>query len=491
MRRELGERLPQSVLVDSLPDFLDDLASGLRAPAPSRPPLEPRQAAESASRHGEQRERSGVEVGQLVWEYGVLREVILDLVEERAVPVTFRELRVFMDLIITGIASSVRRFAAEREAAARRAAELLALERGQLEAILATAPVGMSFVDRELRYVRINDRLAQITGLPVGEALGRPLREVWPALADQLEPLYRKVIATRRPILNMEIDGALPNRAGEGHWLVSYFPVPDPATGEVALVGSAVVDITQRKEGEQRLVRARELDQQLLGIVSHDLRNPLNAILLGAGALLARDDLPEQHLRSVARIQAAAQRASRLIIDLLDLTRARFGDLPIRRREADLELIVDQVLEELRPSHPDRELRLEKHGWTGGFWDPDRLAQVAGNLVANALKYGAAGTPVTVTLDGAGEAVTLTVHNHGEPIPPEILPSLFRPWARGVSGTDPAERSVGLGLFIVDRIVSAHGGRVEVESERGRGTTFTVTLPRQLQAAATPAPASG
>jgi signal transduction histidine kinase len=90
-----------------------------------------------------------------------------------------------------------------------------------------------------------------------------------------------------------------------------------------------------------------------------------------------------------------------------------------------------------------------------------------------------------------GDEVTLSVHSEGEPIPPEILPSLFRPWARGVSGTDLAERSVGLGLFIVDRIVSAHGGRVVVESERGRGTTFTVTLPRQIQAAATPAPASG
>jgi PAS domain S-box-containing protein len=491
MRRELGERLPQSVLVDSLPDFLDDLVKGLRAPAPSGPPLASRQAAESASRHGEQRERSEVEVGQLVWEYGVLREVILDLVEERAVPVTFRELRVLMDLITTGIASSVRRFASEREAAARRAVELLALERGQLEAILASAPVGMSFVDRDLRYVRMNERLSQITGRTIGETLGRTLREILPTLADRLEPLYRQVFATGQPVLNVEIDGTLPTRAGEGHWLVSYFPVPDPASGEVALVGSAVVDITQRKEGEQRLVRARELDQQLLGIVSHDLRNPLNAILLGAGTLLARDDLPERHLRSVARIHAAAQRASRLIVDLLDLTRARLGDLPIRRREADLELVVDQVLEELRPSYPDRELRLEKHGWTGGFWDPDRLAQVAGNLVANALKYGTARSPVTVTLRGMGDEVTLSVHSEGEPIPPEILPSLFHPWARGVSGTDPAERSVGLGLFIVDRIVSAHGGRVVVESERGRGTTFTVTLPRQIQTSATPAPASG
>ncbi len=490
LRRDLGERLPQSVLVDTLPDFLDGMALALRSPEPPRAPSEPFQLAERAARHGEQRERTGIDIGQLVWEYGVLREVILDLAEERAVPITFDELRVLSDLVTTGIASSVRRFAFEREAAARRAAELLALERGQLEAILATAPVGLSFVDRELRYVRMNERLSQITGRTIGETLGRTLREILPALADRLEPLYRQVLATGQSILNVEIDGTLPTRAGEGHWLVSYFPVPDPATGEVALVGAVVVDITERKQGEQRLARAREFDQQLLGIVSHDLRNPLNAILLGAETLLARDDLPERHLRSLARIRAAAQRATRLIVDLLDLTRARLGDLPIRPREADLEPVVDQVLEELRPSYPDRELRLEKHGWTGGCWDPDRLAQVAGNLVANALKYGAAGSPVTVTLRGTEDAVTLSVHSEGEPIPPEILPSLFRPWQRGASGSDPAERSVGLGLFIVDRVVSAHGGRVEVASEVGRGTTFTVTLPRRPREAA-PAPASG
>src|SRR5690242_14390340 len=201
MRRELGERLPQSVLVDSLPDFLDDLTNALRAPRPAQPPDEEPRPAESAARHGEQRERSGIDIGQLVWEYGVLRDVILDLVEERAVPVTFRELRVFTDLITTGIASSVRRFASEREASARRSAELLALERSQLEAILATAPVGMSFVDRDLRYVRINERHARVTGRSAEETLGKTLREVVPALADRLEPIYRKVIATRQPVL--------------------------------------------------------------------------------------------------------------------------------------------------------------------------------------------------------------------------------------------------------------------------------------------------
>ena len=231
MRRKLGERLPQSVLVDSLPDFLDDLASALRAPHPDPAPAESRQPAESAARHGEQRERTGIDIGQLVWEYGVLRDVILDLAEERAVPLPLRELRVLFDLITTGIASSVRRFASEREAAVRRAAELLALERGQLEAILATAPVGMSFVDRDLRYVRVNERLAEITGLPVGETLGRTLRQVVPTLAGQLEPLYRKVIATREPILNIEVEGTSPTRSGERHWLVSYFPVPDPTSG--------------------------------------------------------------------------------------------------------------------------------------------------------------------------------------------------------------------------------------------------------------------
>jgi signal transduction histidine kinase len=136
------------------------------------------------------------------------------------------------------------------------------------------------------------------------------------------------------------------------------------------------------------------------------------------------------------------------------------------------------VVEEVRLAHPDREVRVVSSGDGTGEWDGDRLAQVITNLVNNALAYSPPGTPVRVETRGVDGSVLLGVHNAGRPIPPELLPHLFEPMTRGRSG-DSGSRSIGLGLFIVANIVHAHGGTIEVRSEEGEGTTFTVKLPRR------------
>jgi signal transduction histidine kinase len=136
-------------------------------------------------------------------------------------------------------------------------------------------------------------------------------------------------------------------------------------------------------------------------------------------------------------------------------------------------------VEELRASHPGQPVLLETQGDGQGAWDADRLEQVVGNLLANALKHGAPGRPVTVRLETTGPEALLCVHNEGPPIPPEELPHIFDAYRRAVRTRERgADTGLGLGLYITEHIVRAHGGRVEVASSHEAGTSFRVWLPR-------------
>jgi PAS domain S-box-containing protein len=225
-------------------------------------------------------------------------------------------------------------------------------------------------------------------------------------------------------------------------------------------------------------LRRADFERHLVGIVSHDLITPLSAISLSTEMLLKDRDLTPRQCTGLGRIDSSVQRARRLIRDLLDFTQARLGEgIPVRPQTLELHGLTRTVLEEIASANPARQLRITSAGDTRGSWDPDRLAQVLTNLVNNALSYSPPDTPVRVEVLGEGEAVLLRIHNEGEPIPAELLPRLFEPLERGAL-PGHGGRSIGLGLFIVNHIVRAHGGAVEVRSEPHEGTTFTVRLPR-------------
>jgi PAS domain S-box-containing protein len=354
-------------------------------------------------------------------------------------------------------------------------AETLAL----MDTLLATAPIGLAFMDRELRFVRINRMLADINGVPAEQTLGRPLIEVVPELAESQLPLLRRVFETGEPIRDTEVAFASRADAGRHHYfLVSYYPVRD-VRGEVRWVGSVVVDITERQRAEAELRRAAEFRERFLGVVSHDLRNPLNAILLSANALMRAEELPARQLKAVRRIVTSAERMGRMIGELLDFTRGRLGGgIPISRQPLNLRHLCRHVLEELEAAHPGRELLLEAEGHFQGEWDPDRLAQVFGNLFKNALDYSPEGSPVRISLHDEGDTVRVEVHNEGRPIPAELLPSIFQPFRRFSEESTHPTSGLGLGLFIVEQIILGHGGTVSVRSSQREGTTFTVRLPR-------------
>jgi hypothetical protein len=215
---------------------------------------------------------------------------------------------------------------------------------------------------------------------------------------------------------------------------------------------------------------------QFIGVLSHDLRTPLGAVTTGAALLAVPEDNPQRRGRVATRILSSAQRMERMIGDLLDLTRTRLGGtIPLKRRRADLQALCEEVVAESRAARPEAVLQLHTSGSLVGSWDPDRLAQVVSNLVANAIQHGE-GTPVTVAVEERGDAVTLAVHNGGPPIPPEVLPSIFEPLARGRS--EGGLYNIGLGLFIARAMVLAHGGEIRVESSLEQGTTFSARLPK-------------
>lgn len=220
--------------------------------------------------------------------------------------------------------------------------------------------------------------------------------------------------------------------------------------------------------------------ERFIGILGHDLRNPLQSITMSAELLMSAGQLDDLQRRSVLRISNAADRMARMINDLLDFTRGRMGgEFPITRVRCDVHAVCRQVIEELTAGHPERKLSFESSGDGWGNFDPDRLAQLVSNLAANALKHGDPNRPVKVTVQDHGSELSIAVHNEGKPIPEDQVSRLFDPFVQlPGDGRRPASDGLGLGLYITQLIVQAHGGSVSVRSTAEEGTTFLVRLPK-------------
>lgn len=249
-------------------------------------------------------------------------------------------------------------------------------------------------------------------------------------------------------------------------------------------IAAAVEQFSAEREADaqaaqEALLKAREYERQLIGVVSHDLRNPLAIVAQCAELMRRTEHLPAPACRQLQRLRGATDRAMRLIGDLLDFTQARDqGRIPVKPVAVDMRLLLRQVIDEASLTHPGRTIeRAGQDVRMVGRWDPDRIAQVLTNLLDNALKYSPADSVVRVESDLAADRVTVAVHNRGEPIPPERLGSVFEPFQRADPDAN-ARVSLGLGLHISRQLAQAHGGDLTVESSAEAGTRFTLTLPR-------------
>jgi phosphoserine phosphatase RsbU/P len=241
---------------------------------------------------------------------------------------------------------------------------------------------------------------------------------------------------------------------------------------------AVVLNMTSHKRADDELRRRSDFHQQLLAMTGHDLRSPLQIIQLSISAMRRmREDAPDRHVL-LDRIEASTRRAAHLVDDLFDLSQAQLGSgIRIRPRRMDLAETARQVTAGLAEAHLNGRIELQVMGDADGVWDPDRMAQVITNLVNNAFQYGSPAAPVKVRIEAANGDVILSVWNEGPVIPSAYLPRMFLPFSRGDSSVEN-RRGLGIGLFIVERIVRAHHGEVSVSSGVLEGTTFSVTLPR-------------
>lgn len=338
-------------------------------------------------------------------------------------------------------------------------------------------------VDPDRRIVTWNAGAQAITGYREAEVMGRPF-------ATLLVPGELQGGEFEREMEEAELRGVYTGEGwrrrkdGSRFWADTTVSVLHGEGG--ARRGYAVVlrDATERMRAEEEHRRASEFRERLLGIVSHDLRSPLQAITLQS-QLLARKVKLETVETATARITQGAERMTRMISDLLDFTRGRLGGgIPVEREPGDLFTLTYEVLEELRLTTLQGRVSTQAIGDGLGEWDRDRLTQVVQNLVSNALKHGAKDTPLRVTMVGEGERVELRIQNQGTPIPPELVPHLFDPFrrGRGEGANDALTGGLGLGLYIVQEIVHAHEGTITVTSDEETGTTFTLRLPRHALA---------
>jgi PAS domain S-box-containing protein len=421
---------------------------------------------------------SPFELEAVVREYGLLVHLVLDVVETSGVAFPLRDLRRFHDLMTDAVAEAAARHRRRMSGSDQSPAGTIQLSEDALRTLSRVIPQQIWTATPEGALDFVNERASSYFGLTQEEVLGRGWQGV--IHPDDFTGCIERWTHSLRTGDEYEVEFRLRRGDGRYRWHLGRAVAVHDGSGTIVNWFGTNTDIDELKRVREELEKRTQFEQHLAGIVSHDLRNPLAVILMGAASLLRMEAQSEGTARTARRIQAAAERSARMIADLLDFTQARLGGgIRLQRRTADLYLLAGAAADDAAAAFPSREIEVTRAGDTTGTWDADRLGQVVTNLTTNALKYSPPATAVAIHVAGFDKMVELRIHNHGAPIAPERLDRVFEPLQRASDEIDRTSRSLGLGLYIVDSIVRAHGGSVSVESTAADGTTFTVRLPRR------------
>ncbi len=357
----------------------------------------------------------------------------------------------------------------------------LAAQLDELERLYATTPVGLAVIDRALRYRRVNRMLAQTNGASVEAHLGRSVSEMVPDLAAPALAAMRQVLDTGEPLLGLEFVGETRARPGERrHFVEHWYPVRD-ASGAVVAAGVVVQDVTDRHRAEAALREADERKDEFLAMLGHELRNPLAALRNSLKAI-GREPLSAQGHAALGVCARQVHQLTRLVDDLLDVSRAARGKIALRIERVAVQQTLRIVVDAFAPLLAERGQSLSVAMPAEPAWieaDGVRIAQVVENLLSNASKYSDAGGRITVGVEPDHDAVTIVVADTGIGIAAEHLPRLFEPFTQVDTAIERSRGGLGIGLALVRRLVELHGGSVVGHSDGpGRGSTFTVRLPR-------------
>lgn len=259
--------------------------------------------------------------------------------------------------------------------------------------------------------------------------------------------------------------------------LQSQEDADDAAVGRV----QAERETRELRAREEELRETAELRERLIGIIGHDLRDPLNMMTMACGLLLSRGHLTDEDGRLVSRMVSTSQRMKRMIDQLVEFTRARLGGgYEFHPVDGDLGIICNDVADELRIGSKIEILQTSIGDLTGR-WDADRLVEALMNLASNAVEHAEAGTPVEIHAREEPEGVLVEVTNRGASIPPHVLPFIFDAFHSTEKRATSKSGHLGLGLYIACELVKAQGGSLRVRSSEGT-TTFSLRLPRGLLA---------
>lgn len=282
------------------------------------------------------------------------------------------------------------------------------------------------------------------------------------------------------------VDDEVLFRADGSSFAAEYWSHPVRHNGVITGAVVTFLDITERRQADNQLREVATRQEQFLAMLSHELRNPLAAILGATSLISEASAVPEPVSSATGVISRQSRHMARLLDDLLDVSRITHGGVALRKRDLDLRDPLRAAIEAATPALRAREVDLvvelpdEPVPVRG---DPDRLHQIAGNLLGNAAKYSPSGSRVELRLERGDDEACLSVADQGHGIPPELLPTIFELFVQGDQGRDRTEGGLGVGLALVRHMVDLHGGRVTAESAGiGRGSTFRVHLPMQPHA---------
>jgi PAS domain S-box-containing protein len=371
--------------------------------------------------------------------------------------------------------------------ARKRAEEELRRSEAALEAFFDASPGILNLVDDEFRYVKADAITPAYFGLTRRTIIGKSVADLAPEFVEKFGPMMKRVMETGEPQLNIEVQSTVPSRPGEiTHWQASYFPVPLP-DGKRGY-GVMGIDITDLKKAEAALREADRRKDEFIGMLSHELRNPLAAIRNYIYILRRADPASEPAARARTAIDRQTEHLTRLVDDLLDVNRIARGSVELRRERADLREVVRRTAEDLRSVIENRGVRFQIVVPDESVWaeiDVTRLTQVVGNLLQNAAKFTREGDTVTISVRAVDGAEEISVRDTGAGIAPALLTDIFLPFVQGERTLARTQGGLGLGLALVKGIIELHGGTVHAESAgRGRGAEFIVRLPVVPMAAA-------
>jgi signal transduction histidine kinase len=354
----------------------------------------------------------------------------------------------------------------------------------QFETLLIEAPLGVYLLDSELRIREVNPTARPVFGdIPqlVGADFRAVLRRLWePAFAEEVIAIFERTLATGEPYFMPErIEKRADRQAIEAYeWQINRIPLPEGDWGVVCYFR----DISQQVRVRLQLENADRQKDEFLAMLAHELRNPL-APIRTASELLKRTQQPDERAQTAIDIvKRQVNHLTRLVDDLLDISRITRARIELKRRDVSLGDIVSQALETVEP------MLREKHHHVSTTadltplvvnGDPARLVQCVANLLTNAIKYTDPDGVIRIETRTEGDEAVISVTDNGTGIAADLLPQIFDLFVQSKRTLDRAQGGLGIGLSVVKRLVEMHGGSVTASSAGiGQGATFTIRLPR-------------